>query len=115
MVLDWSSPQFWVAVLQIIVVNILLSGDNAVVIALACRNLSPKQRRQGIFWGVVLAIALRIVLTFFAMALLSNPYLKLVGGVLLIWIGIKLVAEDEGFVSSIVPTRDGVFVALRVS
>jgi len=95
MVLDWSSPQFWVAVLQIIVVNILLSGDNAVVIALACRNLSPKQRRQGIFWGVVLAIALRIVLTFFAMALLSNPYLKLVGGVLLIWIGIKLVADDD--------------------
>ena len=92
---EWSTPQFWLAVFQIIVVNILLSGDNAVVIALACRNLSPKQRRQGIFWGVVGAIGLRIVLTFFAMALLSNPYLKLVGGVLLIWIGIKLVAEED--------------------
>ena len=92
---DWSQPQFWVAVVQIIVVNILLSGDNAVVIALACRNLAPKQRRQGIFWGVLGAIGLRIVLTFFAMNLLSNPYLKLVGGALLIWIGIKLIADEE--------------------
>jgi len=93
--LEWSTPQFWLAVSQIIVVNILLSGDNAVVIALACRNLSPRQRKQGIFWGVLGAIALRIVLTFFAMTLLSNPYLKLVGGALLIWIGIKLVAEED--------------------
>jgi len=93
---EWGAPQFWVAVLQIIVVNILLSGDNAVVIALACRNLSPRQRRQGIFWGVLGAIGLRIVLTFFAMSLLTNPYLKLVGGVLLIWIGIKLIAEGDG-------------------
>ncbi|HEY1460335.1 MAG TPA: TerC family protein [Casimicrobiaceae bacterium] len=93
--LEWSTPQFWLAVSQIIAVNILLSGDNAVVIALACRNLSPKQRKQGIFWGVVGAIGLRIGLTFFAMTLLSNPYLKLVGGVLLIWIGIKLVAEED--------------------
>jgi YjbE family integral membrane protein len=92
---EWGQPQFWVAVVQIIVVNILLSGDNAVVIALACRNLAPKQRRQGIFWGVLGAIALRIVLTFFAMSLLSNPYLKLVGGALLIWIGIKLIAEED--------------------
>jgi YjbE family integral membrane protein len=93
--LEWSMPQFWVSVFQIIVVNILLSGDNAVVIALACRNLAPRQRRVGIFWGVVGAIGLRIVLTFFAMSLLSNPYLKLVGGALLIWIGIKLIAEED--------------------
>jgi YjbE family integral membrane protein len=92
---EWGQPQFWVAVVQIIVVNILLSGDNAVVIALACRNLTPKQRRQGIFWGVLGAIGLRIVLTFFAMSLLSNPYLKLIGGALLIWIGIKLIAEED--------------------
>ncbi len=92
---EWGQPQFWVAVVQIIVVNILLSGDNAVVIALACRNLAPKQRRQGIFWGVLGAIGLRIVLTFFAMNLLANPYLKLVGGALLIWIGIKLIADEE--------------------
>ncbi len=88
-------PQFWVAVFQIVAVNILLSGDNAVVIALACRNLAPRQRKIGIFWGVVGAIGLRIVLTFFAMSLLSNPYLKLVGGALLIWIGIKLIAEED--------------------
>jgi YjbE family integral membrane protein len=95
--LEWSAPQFWVAVFQIIVVNILLSGDNAVVIALACRNLPPRQRRVGIFWGVLGAIGLRIVLTFFAMSLLANPYLKLVGGALLIWIGIRLIAdEDDG-------------------
>ncbi len=93
---EWGQPQFWVAVFQIIVVNILLSGDNAVVIALACRNLSKRQRRQGIFWGVLGAIGLRVVLTFFAMSLLTNPYLKLVGGALLIWIGIKLIAEDDG-------------------
>ncbi len=93
---EWGEPQFWVAVFQIIVVNILLSGDNAVVIALACRNLSPRQRRQGIFWGVFGAIGLRIVLTFFAMSLLANPYLKIVGSALLVWIGIKLIAEDDG-------------------
>ncbi len=92
---EWGEPQFWLSVFQIIVVNILLSGDNAVVIALACRNLSPRQRRQGIFWGVFGAIGLRIVLTFFAMSLLSNPYLKLIGSALLIWIAIKLIAEDD--------------------
>ena len=88
-------PQFWVAILEIIAVNILLSGDNAVVIALACRNLSPRRRRQGILWGVLGAIVLRIVLTFFAMALLVNPYLKLVGGALLLWIGVRLIAEED--------------------
>ena len=92
---DWFTSQFWVAVIEIIFVNILLSGDNAVVIALACRNLSQRARRQGIFWGVLGAIVLRIVLTLFAMSLLVYPYLKLVGGVLLVWIGIKLIAEED--------------------
>jgi YjbE family integral membrane protein len=92
---EFVTPQFWVAVVEIIVVNILLSGDNAVVIALACRNLAPRQRKLGILWGVLGAIVLRIVLTFFAMNLLAYPYLKLVGSALLMWIGIKLVA-DEG-------------------
>ena len=90
------SPQFWVAALEIVVINILLSGDNAVVIALACRNLAAKQRKLGIFWGVIGAVVLRIILTFFAVQLLQLPYLQLVGGALLIWIGIKLVAEDGG-------------------
>src|SRR6266567_1140513 len=94
--MEVGTPQFWLATLQIILINILLSGDNAVVIALACRNLSRRQRKYGIFWGVLGAIVLRIGLTFFAMSLLTNPYLKLIGGALLVWIGIKLIAEGEG-------------------
>jgi len=93
---DFGSAQFWVAAFQIIVVNLLLSGDNAVVIALACRNLPPAQRRWGIFWGVIGAIGLRIVLTFFAVQLLEVPYLKLAGGALLVWIGIKLIVDEDG-------------------
>jgi len=92
-----SSAQFWVDVFKIIIIDLLLSGDNAVVIALACRNLPLEQRKKGILYGVVGAIGLRIVLTFFAVGLLSLPYLKLVGALLLIWIGIKLILpEDEG-------------------
>jgi YjbE family integral membrane protein len=92
----FSSSQFWIDVFKIIVIDLLLSGDNAVVIALACRNLPEAQRKQGIMYGVGGAIVLRIVLTFFAVSLLSLPYLKLVGALLLIWIGIKLLLpEDE--------------------
>jgi YjbE family integral membrane protein len=90
-----NSPQFWVDVFKIIVIDLLLSGDNAVVIALACRNLPEAQRRKGIMYGVGGAIGLRIVLTFFAVNLLSLPYLKLVGALLLLWIGIKLILPDE--------------------
>ena len=89
------SPQFWVDVLKIIMIDLLLSGDNAVVIALACRNLPPHQRKKGIMYGVGGAIGLRIVLTFFAVTLLSLPYLKLVGALLLLWIGIKLILPEE--------------------
>ncbi len=85
---------FWVSVLQIIAIDILLGGDNAVVIALACRRLPPKQRNQGIFWGVFGAIALRLVLIFFALQLLMLPFLKLAGGLLLLWIGIKLLQPE---------------------
>ena len=94
--MEFGSPQFWVAGFEIIVINILLSGDNAVVIALACRNLPNAQRKLGIFWGVVGAVVLRVVLTFFAVQLLLLPYVQLIGAALLVWIGIKLVAEDEG-------------------
>lgn len=96
-VADLGNPQFWVAVLQIILIDILLSGDNAVVIALACRNLPARQRKLGIFWGVGGAIALRITLTFFAVSLLSIPYLKIIGAALLLWIGVKLIQpQHEG-------------------
>ena len=90
-----SSAQFWVDVLKIIMIDLLLSGDNAVVIALACRNLPMDQRKKGIFYGVIGAIGLRVLLTFFAVNLLSLPYLKLVGALLLIWIGIKLILPEE--------------------
>lgn len=86
---------FWFAVMQIIAIDILLGGDNAVVIALACRRLPEKQRNQGIFWGVVGAIGLRIALIFFALQLLAVPYLKIVGAVLLVWIGIKLMQPED--------------------
>ena len=88
---------FWIAVGQIIMIDILLGGDNAVVIALACRGLPPQQRTKGIIWGTAGAIVLRVVLIFFALALLAIPYLKLVGAILLVWIGVKLIApQDEG-------------------
>ena len=91
----FSTPQFWVDVFKIIMIDLLLSGDNAVVIALACRNLPQAQRKKGIIYGVGGAIGLRIVLTFFAVSLLALPYLKLVGALLLLWIGVKLILPEE--------------------
>jgi len=93
---EFLTAHFWVAVGQIILIDILLGGDNAVVIALACRQLPPAMRTKGILWGTAGAIVLRVVLIAFALTLLSIPYLKLVGGALLVWIGVKLlVPEDE--------------------
>ena len=86
---------FWIALGQIIVIDILLGGDNAVVIALACRKLSGEQRRKGIFWGTAGAIVLRVVLIVFAMTLLQLPLLKVAGALLLVWIGVKLIAPHE--------------------
>src|SRR5438128_1279781 len=92
-----DDPFFWSALLKIIGVNIILSGDNAVVIAVAARQLQGKQRRQAIFWGSAAAIVLLTLLTVFAVALLEVPYLKLVGAIALLWIGTKLlVPEDDG-------------------
>lgn len=95
MELDLTSSLFWIAVGQIILIDIVLSGDNAVVIALACRNLSPDQRRTGIFWGVTGAVSLRVVLTVFAALVMNLPWLKLVGGLLLVWIAVKLMLPEE--------------------
>ncbi|WP_432787111.1 hypothetical protein AAEX37_01196 [Oligella sp. MSHR50489EDL] len=85
----------WAAVFQIILIDILLGGDNAIIIALACRNLDKHQRIRGILWGTAGAIFLRVILIFFAMSLLLIPYLKIVGAVLLLWIGIKLLIPQE--------------------
>jgi len=106
-----DDPLFWTALLKIIGVNIILSGDNAVVIALAARSLPPKQQKQAIFWGAGAAIILRILLTLFAVALLALPWLKLVGSVLLIWIGVKLLIpedDDPGITAS-----DNLIIAIR--
>lgn len=92
---EFLTAQFWLAVGQIIMIDILLGGDNAVVIALACRQLPPHLRTKGILWGTAGAIVLRVVLIAFALTLLQVSYLKLVGAALLIWIGVKLLAPDD--------------------
>jgi YjbE family integral membrane protein len=111
--MDLGTPQFWLAALEIIVINILLSGDNAVVIALACRNLPAQQRKWGVFWGAIGAIVLRIILTFFAVSLLQLSYLKIIGGLLLLWIGIKLIAEEDSEEGHAVQASDKIFSAIR--
>jgi YjbE family integral membrane protein len=87
---------FWIAVLQIIFVNIILSGDNAVVIAMACLTLPPKQRLWGMILGAGVAVLLRVIFTLVIAQAMTYPYLKLVGGALLFYVAIKLVTEDAG-------------------
>ncbi|MFA7680483.1 MAG: TerC family protein [Pigmentiphaga sp.] len=94
-VIEFFTTLHWGAVGTIILIDILLGGDNAVVIALACRNLPEKRRMQGILWGTAGAIILRVLLIMFAMTLLNIPFLKVVGGLLLLWIGIKLLIPDH--------------------
>ena len=94
--MDFSLQAFWIPLLKIIWINIVLSGDNAVVIALAARSLPPRQQMMAVGWGSGAAVALRIVLTLFAVALLQLPYLKLLGAVLLLWIGVQLLLPEEG-------------------
>ena len=111
--LDFSSPQFWVAVGQIIMIDILLGGDNAVVIALACRRLDPAKRRLGILWGTAGAIILRVILIFFALTLLAIPYLKIVGALLLLWIGIKLLIPENEEGHGTIEGSDRLWAAVR--
>lgn len=107
-----TAPEFWVALGQIVVIDILLGGDNAVVIALACRKLPPAQRTQGIIWGTAGAIVLRVVLILFAMTLLNLPFLKFVGALLLVWIGVKLIAPDDDDHDNIAGS-DKLFAAIK--
>lgn len=93
--LEFFQTLSWAAVFQIIMIDILLGGDNAVVIALACRNLPKKQRMQGVLWGTLGAIVLRVILIAFALTLLTIPYLKIVGGLLLAWVAIRLLVPEE--------------------
>lgn len=93
--LEFFQTLSWAAVFQIVIIDILLGGDNAVVIALACRRLERGHRLQGILWGTLGAIALRVILIAFALTLLGIPLLKVVGALLLIWIGVKLMLPDD--------------------
>jgi YjbE family integral membrane protein len=93
--MDFLLDLNWLAVGQIILIDILLGGDNAIVIALACRNLPPNLRTRGIIWGTFGAIGARILLIAFAVTLLTLPYIKMAGGLLLLWIGIKLLASND--------------------
>ena len=110
---DLSTAAFWIAVLQIILIDILLGGDNAVVIALACRKLPPNLRTKGILWGTAGAIGLRVVLIFFALTLLAIPYLKIVGALLLVWIGVKLLAPDDEEGHGNIQASDRLWTAIK--
>ncbi len=90
-----STTSVWTALGLIMFTNILLSGDNAIVIAMASRNLAPRHQKRAIFWGSAAAIIMRILLTIIAVKLLSLPYLKIIGGILLIYIGVQLMAEGD--------------------
>ena len=107
-----SSSAFWIGLLEVIGINIVLSGDNAVVIALAARSLPPEQQRKAIQFGSGAAVVLRIVLTFLAAKLLQMPWLQIVGGCLLLWIGTQLLtSDDDGDVTSSGP--NSMMVAIR--
>ncbi|CAE6774463.1 hypothetical protein R75461_03985 [Paraburkholderia nemoris] len=101
--LEFFATLHWGAVIQIIVIDILLGGDNAVVIALACRNLPPAQRTKGVLWGTAGAIVLRVALIAFAVALLDVPLLKFAGGLLLLWIGVRLMAPAHDVHENVKP------------
>jgi YjbE family integral membrane protein len=109
-----DDPGFWLAVLQIIWIDVLLSGDNAVVIALACRKLPPRQRVWGIVLGTVVAISLRVVFAGLVTTLMQMPYLKLVGGVLLLWIAVKLLGPEENDKNGQIEQVDNLWRAIRI-
>src|ERR1700754_3015151 len=94
--MDLTSGAIWAALGSIILANVVLSGDNAVVIAMAARSLPKHQQGKAIFWGSAAAIVMRIILTLIAVEMLKWPYLKIVGGILLVYIGVSLLAEDSG-------------------
>ncbi len=102
----------WLAVSQIVLIDLLLGGDNAIVIALACRNLPPKLRLKGVVWGTLGAIGIRIVLITFAVSLLQLPFVKMAGGALLFWIGVKLLALDDSDHDN-VRASDRLLIAIR--
>lgn len=113
-VAQFSQPAFWLAALQIIWINILLSGDNAVVIALACRGLHGSQRRWGMILGAGAAIMLRVFFTIIIAQLMGLPFLKLIGGVALLWIAIKLIVPEEVHGEDNVKAGESLWRAVRI-
>ena len=90
-----QTADFWIGLVKIVWINIILSGDNAVVIAMAARSLPPAQQKKAVLFGSGAAVVLRIVLTVVAAKLLALPYLQILGGALLLWIGVQLLSEEE--------------------
>ena len=103
----------FISILQIIAIDIILGGDNAIVIALACKNLPEKQRKLGIFYGALGAIILRVIMVFFATSLLMISGLKIIGGLLLLWIGVKLILDNGKDTSIKVSQEKNLFAAIR--
>lgn len=110
---EFMTDALVVSILQIIAIDIILGGDNAIIIALACRDLPEHQKKLGILWGTAGAIILRVILVFFATTLLAVPGLKLIGGLLLLWIGIKLLIENGGENDHQVNSSNGLMTAIR--
>lgn len=111
---DIMSPAFWVAAGQIIGINIILSGDNAVVIALACRMLPAKERFWGMILGAGVAVLLRILFTLVVAQAMGYPFLKLAGGILLLWVAVKLVVPEEDHGEGKVAAADNLWRAVRI-
>lgn len=110
---DFSDPQFWVGLGQILIADILLSGDNAVVIALAARSLPEHQRRWAVLGGSFGAVALRVIFAVFITWLMSIPFLKAIGGLLLLWIGAKLMVPEEGHGEGGIKAQGSLWGAMR--
>ena len=109
-----SHAPFWIAVFQIIGVNVILSGDNAVVIALACMTLPPRQRLWGMILGAGVAVLLRVMFTLVVAQAMTYPYLRFIGGLLLFWVAIKLVVEDESGADGRVESAQSLWRAVRI-
>jgi YjbE family integral membrane protein len=111
--MEFTSAAFWAALGSIILANVLLSGDNAVVIAMAARSLPAHQQKKAIFYGSAAAIVLRIALTLIAVEMLKWPYLKIIGGLLLVYIGVSLLLEEDEGGEEGARANDGLMAAIR--
>ena len=108
-----QTSEFWIALVKIIWINIILSGDNAVVIAMAARKLPPQQQSMAVGWGSAGAVVLRVILTVVAAKLLEIQFLQIIGGILLLWIGVQLLSEENDEEEEKTSTDGSLFVAIR--